>query len=135
MNYSAFVECSGNDIFFQNQFQNNYQASGKIQVVRVPEYPNGATLSGILTGSAWDGEKGGVLALKCTGTLNLGSMFIEMSGKGFRGGETLASGGGCIFLSPTTQFTDRTSTNDRALKGEGIANYIAGKECCAWPTS
>ena len=124
---------SGNDIFFQNQFQNNYQASGKIQVVRVPEYPNGATLSGILTGSAWDGEKGGVLALKCTGTLNLGSMFIEMSGKGFRGGEALASGGGCIFLSPTTQFTDRTSTNDRALKGEGIANYIAGKECSRGP--
>jgi len=127
--FQRICRITGNEIFFQNQFKYSYQKSGKIQLVRVPEYSNGAALSGILTGSAWNGDKGGVLAIKCTGTLNLGSMFIEMNGKGFRGGEALASGGGCIFISPTSQYTDKNSANEKALKGEGIANYIAGKEC------
>ena len=132
--FQRICRITGNQLFFQNQFKNNYQVSGKIQVVKVPEYSNGASVTtGILTGKAWDGISGGIVAIKCTGILNLNSLSIEMGGKGFRGGEALASGGGCIFVSQTTQFTDRTSANDRALKGEGIANYIAGKECSRGP--
>ena len=124
---------TGNQLFFQNQFKYAYQESGKIQLVRVPEYQNGISLTGILTGKSWDGSSGGIVAIKCNGTLDLDAFSITMTGKGFRGGEALASGGGCIFVNQTTQYTDRNSTNDRALKGEGIANYITGKEASRGP--
>ena len=131
--FQRICRITGNQLFFQNQFKYAYQESGKIQLVRVPEYQNGISLTGILTGKSWDGSSGGIVAIKCNGTLDLDAFSITMTGKGFRGGEALASGGGCIFVNQTTQYTDRNSTNDRALKGEGIANYITGKEASRGP--
>ncbi len=123
----------GNQVYFNYPFKNNYDVNGKVQLIKVPEFQNGARLTGILSGTAWDGSKGGVLAIKSNGTIDLDQFSITMTGKGFRGGQALSSGGGCIFVSPTTYHSSRTSNNDRALKGEGIAEYITGKECSRGP--
>lgn len=55
------------------------------QVIRVPQYGN-LTLGGTLTGLAWNGTNGGVLALDVAKTLDFGGQTIDMSARGFRGG-------------------------------------------------
>ena len=133
--YELQIVCSvnGSSVFFNYPFNHPYNPSGKVQLVKVPEYSNGAKLTGIVTGDSWDGNKGGVLAIKSNGSLDLDQYSIDMTGKGFRGGDALESGGGCVFISPTTYHSSRTSANDRSVKGEGIAAYINGKECSRGP--
>jgi len=123
----------GNEVYFQNPFKHQYDTSGSVQLIKIPEFANGVSLNGILTGQEWNGSTGGIVAIKVDGQLDLSSFSITMSEKGFRGGEALPSGGGCTFLSPTREYSARSSANDRALKGEGIATYITGKECSRGP--
>jgi hypothetical protein len=104
-----------------------------LQLIRVPVYDSGAKLNGDLTGQAWNGTIGGVLALKVNGTLNIDTFRVDMSAKGFRGGTALLSGGGCLFVNDPRRFTDINSANDRAQKGEGLAKFISGKECSRGP--
>ncbi len=97
--------------------QNNYSVSGNTQVVRVPQYNNATIRSaGTLRATAWDGQVGGIVALRVTNTLTVTGQ-INVSGQGFRGG-TLTVGN-----SATTDFTvfRSTSANDGAMKGESIA--------------
>lgn len=76
---------------------NSYQSSGA-QVVRVPQYTNVTVQNGgTLTVSAWQGNYGGVLVFRATGTVQVDSGgSISTSGLGFPGGNgtTNASGGG-----------------------------------------
>lgn len=66
--------------------KNNYTATGHAQVVRVPQYttldvPTGTSI----TGDAWDGSKGGVVAMYVQGKTSLAGK-IDASALGFRGG-------------------------------------------------
>lgn len=54
------------------------------QAVLVPQY-TGGTLSGAVTGTAWNGTVGGIIALMSNGDLNL-SGSVSAYGIGFRGG-------------------------------------------------
>jgi hypothetical protein len=77
---------AGLDITFETPVQRTYDASGA-QMVRVPEYttvsvPDGATL----TGTAWDGATGGVLAFVATGAVTVDGT-VSMNGRGFRRGD------------------------------------------------
>ncbi len=95
-----------------------YTASGKAQVIRVPQYRN-LTVNGAITASAWNGTTGGVVAMTVSATLTL-SGSIDVSGLGFRGGqiENLTTPTGSSF------FGYRSSVaNNGAEKGEGIAGY------------
>ncbi len=56
----------------------------RVMLQRVPNYTN-VTVNGTLTAAAWDGLKGGVLALRASGTLS-GSYYIAMNSNGYRGG-------------------------------------------------
>ncbi|MBD78630.1 MAG: hypothetical protein CL840_06910 [Crocinitomicaceae bacterium] len=134
-NYEMHRICriSGKELFFQNPLLNEYEATGSVQVIRVPEYDNGAILNGDLTGKPWDGNSGGVLVLKTRGTLNLDTYNVIMTGNGYRGGDALLSGGGCLFVNLNTEYSDKNSANDRALKGEGIAAFISKKEASRGP--
>ncbi|MGB0402656.1 MAG: T9SS type A sorting domain-containing protein [Salibacteraceae bacterium] len=122
----------GNTIYFHNGFLNTYDVSGSLQLVKIPEY-NGAYLTSSVTGKPWNGKTGGVIALKVNGTLDMSSSSIDAIGIGFRGGEALPSGQNCLPLSLGTYYTDKNSGDDRAMKGEGIAKYIATKECSRGP--
>lgn len=64
----------------------------RVMLQRVPNYTDVTIDSGItLTANAWNGTKGGVLLFKANGTVtNNGTM--DMSGKGYRGGNTAING-------------------------------------------
>ncbi len=53
------------------------------QVIKLPEYSS-VTVSGTLTGKAWNGSTGGILAFLCSGETTV-SGTITVQGKGFRG--------------------------------------------------
>ncbi len=60
--------------------------SQRVMVQRVPNYKNVTIASGgVLTGSGFDGKKGGVLFFRASGTVNIGGT-ITMTGKGYHGG-------------------------------------------------
>ncbi len=101
-----------------------YTVAGHTQVVRVPQLGS-LTVSGAgsITAPAWDGQRGGVVALdvKDTATLNA-SGAIDVTGLGFRGGvldnqTQSAASNVALFRS--------TNPADGAEKGEGIAGFEA----------
>ena len=91
-------------------------AASVTQVVWVPEYASVTIApSATLTGKAWDGKTGGIIALLVQGTVtNSGS--IDASGLGFRGGAPSTDGS-------TTACTGLDEAAPRgAEKGEGLAS-------------
>jgi uncharacterized repeat protein (TIGR01451 family)/MYXO-CTERM domain-containing protein len=98
--------------------KNNYTAAGHAQVVRVPQYttldvPTGTSI----TGDAWDGAKGGVVAMYVKGKTNLVGK-IDASALGFRGGAVDNTTTGTV-----AAFVNFASKNaaDGAEHGESIA--------------
>ncbi len=89
----------------------------KYQVIRVPVYTSG-TLTSTLGASAWDGNRGGVLAFDVTGTLTLGSATISLNGLGFRGG---AARGSTTGSGANTDYRTLVGNLANGTKGEGIA--------------
>lgn len=84
--FRKIASISGNTLNFTSPLDNAYNGSTqKILVQRVPNYTNVTVASGAtLTANAWDGTKGGVLALRVNGTLEVNGT-VSMTGKGYRG--------------------------------------------------
>ncbi|MHC1716330.1 MAG: glycine-rich domain-containing protein [Candidatus Dojkabacteria bacterium] len=85
----------GNTLNFSGAaLTNSYDGTTqKIMVQRVPNYTNISVSSGaILTTTAWNGTKGGVLFLRANGTATVTGT-ITMSMKGYRGGGDARQGG------------------------------------------
>ncbi len=104
------------------------------QLIRVPSYRK-AEVVGKVTAPAWDGTKGGVVALFVTTTLTL-SDDIDVSGKGFRGAEEDRDYNGSCSSSDTvlydSAFYHADHPNIKAgLKGESVTDtlfaYTRGK--------
>ena len=100
------------------QLKNNYTASGRTQVVRVPRLTTLTVGSGgSMTCPAWDGSTGGVLILEVQNgiTINSGGT-INATGKGFRAGQNAGDNntdwGIQNYVWPANNFG--------AEKGEGI---------------
>ncbi|MBN1210444.1 MAG: DUF11 domain-containing protein, partial [Myxococcaceae bacterium] len=99
--------------------RNAYTVAGKTQVVRIPQL---ASLTvepdASVSAMAWDGARGGVLALQVQSALTLnGNGALDASAAGFRGGATdNATANGITGYRGTT-------TGAGAEKGEGIAGY------------
>ncbi|MDQ3011572.1 MAG: hypothetical protein M3X11_12805, partial [Acidobacteriota bacterium] len=98
----------------------SYTASGKVQVIRVPQYTKLTINSGAsLTAPAWDGKTGGIVVVNVQNNAIINGD-VNVSGLGFRGG-ALSEGGGA-------QLSTDYVTNSKdigAEKGEGIAGYQA----------
>lgn len=96
-----------------------YGAAGqrRYQVIRVPQYSS-ATLSSGLTAAAWDGTRGGILAIDVAGQLTLGGT-VSVNGLGFRGGAGRGLTGGA--LGSNTDYRNLATRNFHGMKGEGIA--------------
>ncbi|QDA58605.1 T9SS type A sorting domain-containing protein [Hymenobacter jejuensis] len=85
------------------------------QVIRIPQYSS-LTLSGTVTGAAWNGTTGGVLAVDVAGkTTYATGASLSMTAKGFRGG------GGVAALTATTGAYVSLSAAGNGSKGEGSA--------------
>ena len=95
---------------------NAYTLADKAQVVRVPRYTTVTiNAAGSVTGQAWNGSSGGIVAIEAQGTITVNGS-ITATGQGFRGGA----------------FADNTINNNANYlgtgntggeKGEGIAGY------------
>lgn len=118
----------GNNIFLKYQtIQGLFTPTGILQMIRMPVYDD-ALVTETLTADSWDGNKGGVLAFQVDGQLILDAD-IDVSGKGLRGGiATTASSNNCSWLTQQNDYFYNTSSWRGSAKGEGIVNFIAGKE-------
>jgi len=130
--FNEIHSITGNRLFFRSQLANNYTVAGRVQVVRVPEYRAGATVTGgFVTAQPWNGASGGVVAMIVRGTLTLADS-ISASNQGFRGGAAFLSADACgradynialgtfdadydAFFYPET-----VAPNFHGRKGEGI---------------
>ncbi len=99
-----------------------YTAAGHVQVVRVPQFTTlTVAAAGSITAPAWDGQRGGVVAVHAQSTVTLNGL-VDVSGKGFRGGA--AENNSANPGSNVVVFRSAADT-DGAEKGEGIAGYQA----------
>ncbi|MES2133468.1 MAG: T9SS C-terminal target domain-containing protein, partial [Bacteroidota bacterium] len=89
--------------------------NSSLQIISFRNMGSNYTTSAAITGLAWDGNVGGVIAFEVTNTLTLNHP-ISADVIGFRKGliNTNATAGSCL----PTLF--RTSANSEAFKGEGI---------------
>jgi hypothetical protein len=113
------ITTSNGRIRFQNAcsgLRNSYTTAGGAQVIRVPQYENLTIQSGAsIVPLAWNGSRGGVVALHVAGTLTVNGT-IDASGRGFRGGawtNTTAPNGITAYRL--------TDNNEGGRKGESIA--------------
>ncbi len=115
----------GANTIVTGSFNNTYDPAGLVQLVRVPSYDN-VTINGNLTGQAWNGTTGGVIAVYATNTVDLAAD-IDASQLGFRGITTPSSASNCL----ATDYSFNNTSPDGADKGEGIAitnaNFARGR--------
>jgi gliding motility-associated-like protein len=114
-----------NSISFISPLLKTYSATGLVQLIKVPVYAN-ATVTASLSCPAWNGSVGGVLALECTGTLNMLAN-IDVSGKGFRGGGfSFGTVTGCN--GDTANYVEPSIYTGSGIKGEGVFNTSSVNE-------
>ena len=99
-----------------------YTTAGHTEVIRVPQATT-ITVSGTgsITATAWDGARGGVVALQAQTSVTVDGAGIDASGKGFRGGviDNQTTG------PPGTVTIRAAGAATGAEKGEGIAGFEA----------
>lgn len=129
--FSSICGFLNNTIVLSNQLLNTYDAA-LVQIVRVPVYDD-ARVTATLLAQDWSPATGlgGVLAFEVNGTLALNAN-VSADSAGFRGGAMVQMNGNCnaFGLSPVTNYhlAFSTTTVSGAKKGEGISEYISGKE-------
>lgn len=117
--FGTIVSVSGSIVTVEHPFCLDYTIpDAGVQLIRVPVYDN-ATITGMVTGLAWDGTVGGVVALEITNTLTFNEN-IFVTGQGFRGGTHCTSFFSCAVDDYYTSYTGIASSVG-GEKGEGIA--------------
>ncbi|MBK9927935.1 MAG: DUF11 domain-containing protein [Anaerolineales bacterium] len=106
--------------------QRSYTASGKVQVIRVPQYSTLTINAGASIGApAWNGSTGGVAAVVAQTTVTINGS-INVVGMGFRGGVRENNTTAFPATMPDYAFTDAGGgQNSGAQKGESIAGFTA----------
>ncbi len=122
--YYEFIiisDITGNQVTFQADMLNTYDALGEVQLIRAPGFDN-ATVTGPLTCDPWDPVlgTGGVVAMIVGNTLTL-EADIDVSGKGFLGGSPVVRASGTCYGLETAFFDD--ASTEGGYKGEGSATY------------
>jgi hypothetical protein len=136
-NYEFNYVCSisGNNVVLQYSLLRTYDPTSHLQLVTVPVYGS-VTVTDTLWGTAWDSltGSGGVLALEATDTLFVNSA-VDVNGQGFQGGPLmnfLVPPYNCSWAVNVTDYFLSVPPSDMfhtgGKKGEGIAEYITGKE-------
>ncbi|MFQ3577043.1 MAG: T9SS type A sorting domain-containing protein [Cytophagales bacterium] len=121
--WNEIESISGNFVTFKKQLLRTYDVPGKVQLVKVPVYENANTIS-TLKALPWNGEIGGVLALKVKQTLVLNDS-VSVLGMGFKGGDVNVNGGGSCF---NNIFEGARTNANIAGRGESIAEFTPNNE-------
>lgn len=126
--FNIISSITGNDVVFTKTIQNTYDVLGKVQIIGVPYYPADVTVTGTVSAMPWDGSKGGIVVINALNNVILNDN-IDVSGQGFRGGQNIQSPPyNCAFaINIDAQFYP-AGTDDGSGKGEGVVNFIIGKE-------
>lgn len=125
--YNVIQSISGNNIFMLHNILNDYDMDGSVQIIGMPDH-NNVEVDDILTGDAWNGEQGGVIALKVSGTLTLNAD-IDATALGFRGGKIAPHDNPCTGgVNNANNYHYERGNWRGAEKGEGVAPYIINKE-------
>ena len=112
-------------VTFTRSIRNNYDADrGAVQLIKVPYYRS-AIVASTLTCQPWDSisKTGGALVFVVGSTLTLNAN-IDVIGKGFKGGESVAGNGTYASVSGNNELYYSNTSNTAGGKGEGVANYV-----------
>ena len=114
--FAYVVGIVGNTITLSCPLQQSYTTTGRTQIIRVPQYQQLTIQAGAsVTASAWNGTRGGIVAIYAETLLLNGQ--INASALGFRGGVLDNA-------SANNQTNYRsTAANAGAEKGESIAGF------------
>jgi len=119
--FETIASINSNTFTLSKSLINTYNVGGnsRAQVIRIPQYNNVTIQSGgLLTAHAWDGNSGGILAFKATGSINVDGTILQNGSNGSSVQNTTgggANGGG---------FRGGNATKGRAISafsGEGIS--------------
>ncbi len=118
------VDDATNTIVFRNNILNStFDLECGVQIIKVPSY-NAAVVDAVLTCQPWDSvtKTGGVLTAIIGRTLSLNAD-IDVSGKGFKGGDITAGKGICATtnVSKLDKYVFAAGTDSSGFKGEGLA--------------
>lgn len=95
------------------------------QIVRVPEYSTvDISGAGVIQAPPWDGLSGGIVAFLASGSVHVGGLGIDASGRGFRGG--VATSGQTSPGDSTSLDADPSANLENARKGEGFGLDVFG---------
>lgn len=111
--FTNIASINGVTVTFTQNLCKTFTTSGLVQLIRVPVY-NQANITSTLTGQAWNGTTGGVVAIEATASVTMNSN-INVQGQGFNGG--LWTSG--FFSCGDVNYAN--SGNISGKKGEGIA--------------
>lgn len=114
-------EIDGRTIILEKSINGNFNPSGALQLVSIPEYFV-ANITSTLTAPQWDGETGGVIIFFAEHVIL--NADIDASGLGMRGAERPEIGVAAKFAS----FYAPKGSGAAGIKGEGIADPISKKE-------
>ncbi|MBC7485683.1 MAG: T9SS type A sorting domain-containing protein [Cytophagaceae bacterium] len=114
-----------NNVYFSKTLLRTYTVSGAVQMISVPQYAD-ISVDSELTPKPWDGTSGGVIVLESSGMVTLNAN-INVSEKGFRGGDKSTTGGSCT-SSGNSIYTYSYPNINAGQKGEGLTAYVLGQE-------
>jgi hypothetical protein len=116
---------NGDILYLKYELTRTYDPAHNVQIVSVPVYPD-VSVDGLLTSAPWDGDTGGILIFESTGDVSMNAD-IDVSGKGFRGGECSSNGGDCVYLTDGP-YQAQSNEGRSGKKGEGVAAFSPGME-------
>lgn len=118
---------NGNEVELEHVLLNSYETVAKVQLVTVPNYSD-VEVANTLVAQNWNGNTGGVIALRATGTLSLNAP-ISANAVGFRGGiANITASNDCSWITNQNDYYYDLSSWRGAAKGEGFASFTSGRE-------
>lgn len=110
----------GDTLFFKYELIHPYDPQHKVQVINSKQYKS-VRVTNTLIAPAWDGERGGVIFIYVSDTINIQAK-LDVEGKGYRGGKKSEPNVIC-------NFADYFTGNFRlgAEKGESFVEYPADR--------
>jgi hypothetical protein len=112
-------------IYLKYALYKTYDPVG-LQIIKVPQYGD-VTIVDTLTADPWNGSTGGVLTFESSGIVTFNGD-INVEGLGFRGGDrSVASTVNTCSFGAATYYA-ALATAGYGGKGEGVSEYLAGKE-------
>ncbi len=114
------ASATGTSVVLTISTTKTYDASEKIQLIKLPQYSN-LTINGTLTTSAWNGTTGGVLVFLVQNNfvINAGGK-LDMTGKGFSSSNGTSGAGASIGGAGGTHGNPAATGSTSGMGGEGI---------------